>query len=154
MALLLAAAIIRLFPWAWELVDHPLGTGQLLLLFGFVVFMAYSEGYRGFQKAFAPRVAARALHLRRHPQGLRLLLAPFFCMAFFAAPTKRKCVSWILTLGVIGLVVLVRLLPQPYRGIIDAGVVVGLSWGLVALLYYSHQALMRGRVQADPEVLG
>ena len=29
-----------------------------------VVFMGYSEGYKGFQKGYSPRVAARALYLR------------------------------------------------------------------------------------------
>jgi hypothetical protein len=29
-----------------------------------------------------------------------------------------------------------RLLPQPWRGIIDAGVVVGLAIGIVSILYF------------------
>jgi hypothetical protein len=36
-------------------------------------------------------------------------------------------------LAIVGLVLLVGMLPQPWRGIVDAGVVVGLGWGIVAL---------------------
>jgi len=35
----------------------------------------------------------------------------------------------------------VRRLAQPWRGIIDAGVVVGLAWGVGSVVYYA----LRGR---------
>ena len=38
------------------------------------------------------------------------------------------------------LVALVRRLDQPWRGIIDAGVVVGLAWGLAALWIFTARA--------------
>jgi hypothetical protein len=43
-------------------------------------------------------------------------------------------VSWSVTIGVAGIVAAVKRLAYPWRNIIDAGVVVGLSWGSASLL--------------------
>jgi len=142
----------RLAPLATEAVEAGLSTFQWAAFVGWLVFMLYAEGYRGFQKRFSPRVAARAFYLAKNPRPLHLLLAPLFCMGYFYATRKRKIVAWALTLGIIGLVVLVRMLEQPWRGIIDAGVVGGLSWGTMATLYYGVVALLRGEVKVEPEV--
>ena len=101
---------------------------------GWLGFMAYFEGYRGFQKAFAPRVVARTQYLARNPTALELLLAPMFAMGLIRATKKRLLVSWWLLIGVTFLVLMVRLLPQPWRGLVDAGVVLGLSWGCLAIV--------------------
>jgi hypothetical protein len=42
-------------------------------------------------------------------------------------------------------------LPQPWRGIVDLGVVIGLAWGLVALGVFTVQAFS-GRLNHAPEV--
>jgi hypothetical protein len=114
--------------------------------------MAYVEGYRAFQQGFSPRVAARARHLRDHPILLHAVLAPLFCMAYFHAQRKRQITSLSVTAGIIILVLLVRLLSQPWRGIIDGGVVVGLAWGLVSLVVFGYQALTADRFPYSPEV--
>lgn len=132
---MLLQALLRLIPLAWE----PLRDGQLTVLQGalyaaWVIFTAYSEGYRGFQKSFSPSCAARAVELSRRPTLLRALLAPAYLMSLFAAPRRRMISSWLLVIGITLLVILVRALPQPWRGIVDGGVVVGLGWGLLSLL--------------------
>jgi len=115
--------------------------------------MGYSEGYRGFQLGFSPRIAARALWLSRNPSLLRGLLAPAFCMGFFGATKRRTLTSWCVLAGIVGIVSLVRLLPQPWRGIVDFGVVVGLTWGLLAMLVFAWQAVSRrDRFAVDPEL--
>ena len=114
--------------------------------------MGYAEGYRAFQQGFSPRVAARAKYLKNHPNILHVLLGPLFCMAFFYAPLKRKITSVSVTAGVIILILLVRLMPQPWRGIIDLGVVVGLAWGFVSLIVFSFLAFTSDRFDYLPEV--
>lgn len=151
-SLILGSAIWRLGERAWAAFQYPFSTTQWLVLIGFAAFMAVGEGYRGFQKGFSPRVAARTRYLARHPNGLRVLLAPLFCMGYWGATRRRQIVTWCLTLAIIGLVLLFRLLPQPWRGILDFGVVLGLSWGLIALWVYAWQALTRARFDHDPEV--
>lgn len=151
-ALLLGSAVVRLTPVAAEALASPLSLLQWVTLLAVLFFMAYAEGYRGFQQRFSPRVAARAKYLRAHPRALHLLLAPLFCMGFFHATKRRKITSYSVTFGIALLIVLVRLMPQPWRGIIDAGVVVGLLWGLVSLLLYGIQAFLSDRFGYAPEV--
>lgn len=134
---LLAQAMWRLTPLALEpLQSDSLSPAQATLYVVWVVFNAYAEGYRGFHKRFSPRVVSRALHLAREPRPLHVLLAPAFCMSLFHATPRSKLVAWSVTLGVIALVLLVRAAPQPWRGIIDGGVVVGLFLGGISILYH------------------
>lgn len=151
-SLIIGSALWRLSAYAVEALSAPLQWYHWAALVPWVLFMAHSEGYRGFQKAFSPRVAARARWLRKHPGPCRSILAPLFCMGFFGATRKRQTVAYALTSGIIGLVLLVRLLPQPWRGIVDLGVVVGLGWGLIALWIFSAQALTRSHYKCDPEL--
>ena len=48
---------------------------------------------------------------------------------------------WILTAFIIGAILAVRLLPYPYRSIVDGGVVVGLGWGLTSVLVFLVKTL-------------
>lgn len=156
-ALLLARAIWRLAPAAWEAVTRfqpgVLGWSAAAL---WLLFMGYFEGYRGFQRGFAPRVAARAAHLSRQPRALHVLLAPMFCMGLIHASRRRLVTSWSLVGVVLLLVLGVRHLAQPWRGLVDAGVVFGLTWGLVAVLTFGARALQgrAPRVSADLPVGG
>lgn len=152
-AALLIQAIVRLTPLAIEPFEAGmLGAFHLVLLAGWVLFSAYTEGYRAFQKQFTPRVVARAQYLSAHPRLLHVILAPAFCMGFFHATRKRLIVSWVVTLSIIGLIVLVKMLAQPWRGIIDAGVVLALIWGVVALAYFTARALAGHRMPVPPDV--
>jgi hypothetical protein len=133
-ALLLGNALVRLLPMALQpVLQGQLGTREWILYGASVLFNGYAEGYRAFQKQFSPRVVRRALTLARAPRRWFALLAPFYCMGLFHATRKRLVVSWSVLSGVVVLVVAVRMLEQPWRGIVDAGVVVGLAWGLLAL---------------------
>jgi hypothetical protein len=99
------------------------------------VFMAWAEGYRGFQQRFSPRVAARSLNLYRFPTVPRLVFAPLFCAGFFGATAGLRRTIWIGTVLIVLAVLLFNQLPQPWRGILDAGVLVGLAWGTASLLW-------------------
>ncbi len=145
-ALLLLQALYRLTPRALEpLREGTLSGFHLVLYVGFVLFSLYAEGYRGFQKAFVPRTVARAFHLSQNPSPLRALFAPVYAMALVHAKPRRLMVSWILLVTITLCVIFLRYVPPVYRSIIDAGVVSGLSWGLLSLLYTATQAF-RGDV--------
>ena len=135
--LLLGQALSRLTPLALE----PWQTGELLwwqagLYVAWVGINAYAEGYRGFQRHFCPRVIGRVLQLAGNgsPRPLHVVLAPAYCMSLMAAPRRDLIRSWGLVIGLVIIVTMVRALSQPWRGIIDGGVVVGLGWGLIALV--------------------
>ena len=151
--LLLVQAIWRLTPLAVQpLVARTLGTEQACLYVAWVIFSIYAEGYRGFQKRFSPRVVARAFYLAKNPRPLHVLLAPAFCMSLFHATRRGRIVAWGITLMVLGFVLTVRFIPQPWRGIIDGGVVVGLGWGTAAILYFFARYLKNGRPDIDPDL--
>ncbi len=46
---------------------------------------------------------------------------------------------------------LVRALAQPWRGIVDAGVVVGLTWGCVAILVFWARSLLGRPPEIAPD---
>lgn len=139
--LLLLFAVVRLGPMALELSSQELQQIHWFALAVSVLYMAYAEGYKGFFLAFAPRVIARATYLQANPRPLHVLLAPVFCMGYIYATRKRKLLSFGLTGMIICFVLLVRLLPQPWRGIVDAGVVTGLILGIASILYFLSQRL-------------
>jgi hypothetical protein len=150
-ALLLLQAVIKLGLVAVD----PFVTGRGLSPFesaacvAWVLFNLYAEGYRGFQKAFVPRTVARAFHLAAEPRLLWVVLAPAYAMALVRAKPRRLAVSWLLVVLIVIAVALVRRLPTPWRSIVDAGVVVGLVWGLVSLFATFARAL-KGEVPAVP----
>ncbi len=150
--LILGSAIYRLTQIAFEAFGYTLAWHHWLVALVWVGFMAYSEGYRGFQQGFSPRVAARIAYLRRNPSMLRMLLAPLFCMGYFHIERKRQLITIVITLMIIGIVQVVHLLEQPWRGIIDLGVVVGLAWGLLSLLIFTVQAFTDENYRHSPQV--
>lgn len=150
---LLAQAIARLLPRALEpILDGSLDAIATLAYAASIVFMAYTEGYRGFQQRFAPRVVVRTLHLAKHPKPWLVLLGPLHAMALIHATRRRLLGSWLLLLGIIGLILLIRMLEQPWRGAIDAGVVVGLSWGGATVLLMLIRALRGSPPTVDPDL--
>lgn len=133
-SVLLVQAIVRLTPIAWEpMRDGSMGSWHWALWAGWLVGQGYMEGYRGFQQRFCPRVMARAAYLGRNPRPLWVLLAWPFCMTLFHAPRPKLIARYIFLFLLISLIVSVKFVPQPWRGIIDAGVVLGLAWGLLYL---------------------
>ena len=120
-----------------------------------LVGLAYAEGYRGFQKRFSPRVVARAAWLARTRQpAWRIVAAPLLTMGLIHASPRRLIATWLLVAAIVGLILLVSLLDQPWRGAVDAGVVVGLSWGSATLLL-ELVGLLRGRAPTiDPDLPG
>lgn len=146
-------ALIRLWPRALEPLRSPeaLPWDVTLTYAGSMLFLGFFEGYRGFQRSFAPRVAARALFVANHPSLLRVLLAPLFAMGLFGATRRRLLASWLLLVGIVAIIVAVHQLPPDYRAAIDGGVIVGLGWGAIAVAASFARALFHGPA-VDPEV--
>jgi hypothetical protein len=151
-SLLLGSAVYRLTDLAlepWE--KGMLSSWQQALFIGWVALNAYMEGYRGFQLRFCPRVVARAAQLGRDPRPLDVLLALPFCMSLIRAERRQLLARWTFVVALYALIYFVRMLPQPWRGIVDGGVVVGLAWGVVSLWWlYAQYALGR----SEPASIG
>ncbi len=150
---ILSSAVIRLTPLAIEALQSGLTTVQWVVLVVWVAFMAHAEGYRGFHTRLSPRVVSRAaylLHGKLTPW--RVIFAPFFCTRLFGASKKGMWTSRILLSGIFCLIVIVKQLDQPWRGIIDAGVVLGLSMGMLSIIYYAVRAIGGTPSPADPDL--
>ncbi len=117
-----------------------------------LLFMAYAEGYRGFQRRFSPRSAARAFYLYQHGGLFNGLLAPLFCAGYFSASRRTMLVIWIGTVAIVVLVLLLQQIEQPWRGIIDWGVVIGLTWGVLSFWVMLVQTFSAGRYQYSPDI--
>lgn len=150
--IMLAVGIVHLSPKAWEAFDHPFFWYHWLSLAVFLLFMSVAKGYMGFQRGFSPRVAARARWLRDHPAFVRVILAPLFCMCYFRATRKRMIVSYGLTGAIVFFIVMLRITPQPWKGIVDAGVVLGLSWGLIAMVVFVLKAFTSSSFDFPPDL--
>ena len=150
---LLAYAIVRLsfvVAAGWEEAWQP---RHAVVAVVNAVFMAWSEGYRGFQQRFSPRSAARVKWLRHHATPLRAVLAPLFVMGYFDAPRRRLLGVYGLTLGVVVAIVVIHALAQPWRAALDIGVVLGLGWGLASFLIALRSAFGAPGYPVSPETL-
>ncbi|WP_290703353.1 hypothetical protein [Amphritea sp.] len=145
-------AIVRLGAIGFDTFLFSLSWYHWVALAVSVVFMGFAEGYKGFQRGYSPRVAARLLFLRDNVTPLRFILAPLFCMGFFDIQRKRMIVSYCLLLGILMLVQLVHMLEQPWRGIVDLGVVVGLTWGSTSIILFTLKAFFTDRFEHSPEM--
>jgi hypothetical protein len=150
--LLLVQALVRLTPVALEpLQQRSLAPVELGLYVGWAVANLYLEGYRGFQRRFVPRVLARAAALATGPRRAAMLWAPLHAMGLFGARRRTLISAWTISALIVAAVLLVRRLPQPWRGLIDAGVVAGLAWGLCVLLLGALRVLRGAAPPADPD---
>ena len=149
---LLLYAIYRLGNMGLAAFDHDLDWRHWTLLIANSLFMAHGEGYRGFQKSYAPRAVARARYLMENPEPLRVLLAPFFVMGFFATTRRRLVSAYLLTAMIITLIIVFQQLSQPWRGMLDIGVVVGLTWGVISISIFVVRAFGGGPFDHSPEM--
>lgn len=156
--MILGKSIKRILPIALEPFGAsaiPLSTLQLGAYISMCLWFAYVEGYKGFQLKFSPLVVARSQTLTKNSPIHHTLLAPFYAMGLFHATKKRKIVSWSVSIGVGMIVAAVKRLPYPYRNIVDAGVIVGLTWGSVSIGVEWIKAVVLGiEPSMDPALPG
>lgn len=144
-ALTFVESIYRLGSRAMLTVQAGLSPGQWLALVAIVVGFVYVEGYRALQAKFAPLVVSRALEIgSRRLCVSTLLSAPLYSLTLIGAPRPALLRAWFAVALIACAVRLVRALPFPIRGLVDAGVAAALLWGLGALvLEFSRRALAK-----------
>lgn len=124
-----------------------LGPAHWALAAASLLLLGYFQGYRGFQRGYAPFVAARAAHLARHPTAWHGVAAPLHVCGLVAATRRRRARAAALFAVMPVLALGVGRLPEPYRAILDLGVAFGLGWGAVALATFGVRAAL-GRAPA------
>jgi hypothetical protein len=135
-AILLAEASYRLGERALHTVRAGLSTPEWAFMLLSIVLFGYGEGYRALHRRFFPHVIARASELaRRDSRSLRdFLVAPLYVVSMVQAETRALLRAWLGAALIVCAVFIVRALPEPYRGTVDAGVAVALAIGLVSLI--------------------
>jgi hypothetical protein len=73
-------------------------------------------------------------------------------MGFIYASKKRAIISYTILVMVMIFVVIAVNLPQPWRPMVDAGVVVGLLWGTTATWWCILTALRTDTSTVDPDL--
>ena len=150
--LLLGYAIWKLSLYTYESLQMPWNWVHWLVFIGFTLFMAHSEGYKGFQKSFSPRYAARTKYLSTHSTLTQCLLAPLFSMGYFHAPQRRVIATVALTIMIVLFILAFQYIPQPWKGLLDAGVVLGLAWGAVSTVLFCIKAFSDAQYHWDAEI--
>ena len=133
-AALFTSAIYRLGARGVATIQAGLGWGEWLVLVLLTVAFVYGEGFRALDRRWVPRLVERALLLRDEPRVLVRLVAPLYGLSLVGAARDDLIRGWLLTTAILGAVLIVRALPDPWRGIVDFAVAAALAWGLVAIL--------------------
>ena len=154
--LMLLEAVARMGVRTVRLLREGLDAPACLALVLVVTLFCYAEGYRALQKRFVPHVVARAVAFGASASGcLPVLAAPLHAMSLMGATRRELARAWLGVALIVAAVFLVRALPSPWRGIVDAGVTAALVWGLVALVVALAKVLVgaRGSRRRDAQVL-
>lgn len=148
-AAVLLEAIVRLVPRALVLLEDPEPV-PLVAAAAWSAFMVWTEGWRGFHQRFNPRVVARAARLTTRPWW-SAVLGPLVVMGLLDATPRRLAASWLLVAMIVLLIVGVQRLADPWRAVVDAGVVLGLSFGTASLALHTVRAIRGTARPVDPE---
>jgi hypothetical protein len=147
-------AIYRLGTRAIGTIESGLAVREWVALAIGVLLLGYAEGYRALQRRFVPHVIERVLSpdvdYARSPASA--VFAPLHAVALLGAGRQATLRAYASVGLIVAAVLVVRGLPHPWRGIVDAAVAVALSWGLVALMVQFVTALRATRVGAREAV--
>ncbi len=139
LALLLGNAAYRLGRRGVEVIAAGLAPSEWLVLSVLTLLFVVGEGWFALGRKWVPRTLKRAAALRHEPRPLPRLLAPLHAMGLVAVPWRTALRSWAGVIAVVLAVVVVRLFPEPWRGIVDFAVAGALLVGIIALLVQARR---------------
>jgi hypothetical protein len=131
---LFASASYRLGERGIAVIRDGLGGWEWVALACLTGLFVYGEGFLALDRKWVPGLMRRARELRTERRLVLRLLAPLYGLSLIGAPPAKLVPSWLGTGAIVGAILLVRALPDPWRGIIDFAVAAALAWGLVAIL--------------------
>lgn len=132
--LLFATAVVRLGARGIATIRGGLDPAEWAALAVLTVLFLYGEGVRGLQRRWVPAVLRRIDELRTERRVSHRLLAPLHAMLLVGAPKATLWRAWAGVAAIVAAVLVVRSLPEPWRGMTDFAVATALAWGLVVIL--------------------
>jgi hypothetical protein len=140
--LVFVIAIVRLAGRGILTVRAGLTPTEWATLVVLTALFVFTEGVRALQKRWGPHMIRRTARLAAEPHRWVRLLAPLYALSLIRAPAPELARAWIGLFAIIGAVLLVRALPDPWRGIIDLAVSAALTWGTLAITVETARALL------------
>ena len=131
---LFASATYRLGERGVAVIRDGLGGWEWTALAGLTLVFVYGEGFLALDRKWVPGLMRRVRELREERSLVLRLLAPLYGLSLIGAPRAKLLSSWLGTLAIVGAILIIRVLPAPWRGIVDFAVAAALAWGLVAIL--------------------
>ena len=128
----LLRSVIRLYPHILPPLRASTVSPSVYFLYASsVLAFLYSESYKGFHLKFNQTYLTRS---QRLPNLYKLpLLNILYSGGWVSSSKKRKMTSWGITFGVAVLIAVSKRLSPLWRGVLDVGVVAGLSGAVVSL---------------------
>lgn len=119
---------------------------HLAALAALVVVFVYAEGVRAIQNRYAPYLLGRVSDVSREPWIVYRLLAPLYAMSLVGAAPANMARAWAGVSAVVVAILVLRVAPAPWRGIVDLAVATALAWGLAAILFKAWRRAVGGRI--------
>ena len=132
--LLFATSIVQLGARGIATIRSGLDPAEWLALPVLTALFVYGEGMRGLQRRWVPAVLRRIAELPATRRAWYRLLSPLYAMSLVGAPKRTLWRAWAGVAAIVAAVLVVRSLPEPWRGMTDLAVAAALTWGLVAIL--------------------
>lgn len=147
-----AGGVVFLFAEAaWRLggrgiaaVRGGLTTFEWIALAVITAVFVYGEGVRALQRRWVPSVLARVERLPSEsflPWGAA---GPLYAMSLVGRSPASVLRAWAGVTAIILAVLIVSRFPDPWRGIVDAGVAAALVWGAITLLHGAVRTIRSG----------
>lgn len=141
LVLLFGSAVFRLGSRGVDALAQGLSPSQWLLLLALTVLFVWGEGVMALARKWVPRALDRAAALRTDRRLYPKVLAPLHAMGLIGTPWRTALRAWAGVAAVVGAVLLLRLFPQPWRGIVDLAVSAALVTGIIAILVQARTVI-------------
>lgn len=154
-AILFGSAIYRLGSRGVATLAGGLDAFHLTALVVLVGLFVYGEGVRAIQMRYAPYFLGRVRQVAREDRLVYRLLAPLYAMSLVGSAPANLARAWGGVTAIVAAILVLRVTPEPWRGIVDLAVALALAWGLSAILLQASRAGLPGtpdmRQAPDPE---
>ncbi len=146
---LVARALLGMSPEIGDMLATPLNAWHQIGLVVIVLVFGLGKGYFIFRQRFCPSYVSRIGELSLPPvKLLNAVLAPLYCLNLIGAERRQLVRGYAIVTGIILMIISVKIVPSPWRGMILTGVALALTWAALEIAYHGFKKLFV-RTQSD-----
>ncbi len=148
-AFLVARALLGMSPEIREMLATPLNAWHQIGLVVIVLVFGLAKGYFIFRRRFCRSYASRIGELSLPPvKLLYAVLAPLYCLNLIGAERRQLIRGYAIVTGIVLMIISVKFIPTPWRGMILMGVAAALTWAALEIAYQGFKELvLPGRIE-------